>query len=582
MTGTSPAVDRRRFFHLAGGAAVAAATGSALGAAAAPGAATAVTTIGTAPAAPSVLLKAPGSASAAEIPLPPLPEQLEGGTVAPPSRTVPAPREAPEIEALLEEEPLPDVLPFEFNRDGYTAALEIPEHMMPWRDRATKWENVTPDTQHTYLDEAGVIQYRPDWDVPGYDQPVTQIQFGLGCVTSYRSEQDPTRKALFLTRAKAQAGRLLETRVEARGAWYFPYPFDFTHTTHSGVDYRAPWYSGMAQGEAISLFIQLSELDDVTEDERLLYLAAADRAFASLLRADDGTPWAVNRNSAGYLWIQEYPGNEPGTGDYTYNGMVFAMFGLWDYIRATGNELAAALFDGCCTTIDRYFPLLRNERWISFYCQTHRIPTASYHQHHINLFRQLHWQTGGPRFARMTDQLTDDYPSPNTPTGATIAFAAGTHTLYRFDTDADGDYVASKDDEELEKKTVTFARATQAPANKRRRIHNRGIYYRINAGAYTGWWIGEYYPNTYLIGEYLATVCHPNRTLTFPAAKQVTCYLVGTDGKLASPRTVSFTNPSNAPFDRRSIVNGRAMYRIAGGSLTGYWVWAGDITTDGR
>ncbi|MFH0175736.1 hypothetical protein ACIA6D_27565 [Streptomyces cacaoi] len=51
-----------------------------------------------------------------------------------------------------------------------------------------------------------------------------QIQFGLGCITSYRVETDPTR-----------------------GAWYFPYPFDFTHAEHSGVVYKAPWYSGMAR-----------------------------------------------------------------------------------------------------------------------------------------------------------------------------------------------------------------------------------------------------------------------------------------------------------------------------------------------
>ncbi|GAB3993005.1 hypothetical protein GCM10029992_03530 [Glycomyces albus] len=262
--------------------------------------------------------------------------------------------------------------------------------------------------------------------------------------------------------------------------------------------------------------------------------------------------------------------------------MVFAMFGLWDYIRATGDELAVALFDGACTTIDRYFPLLRNLRWISYYCQSHRIPTVTYHQHHINLLRQLHWQTSDPRFAQMTDQLTDDYPYPSVPAGSTIAFAAGTHTLYRYDTDADGDFVASKGDAELARKTVEFSRSTQAPANRRRRIKDRGIYYRISAGPYTDWWIGEYYPRAFLIGEYLPTICEPDRTLTFPANTDVTCYRLGTDGRFGSSRTVRFANPSNAPFDRRSIVNGRPMYRISAGALTGYWVWNGDVLADGR
>lgn len=513
-------------------------------------------------------------------PLPPLPDQLAGGRISRPSRRIPYAQGAPVPRQVAED--VPTRLPFSFNRNGYAIAADIPEHMRPWRDRPTRWENVTPDTRNTYLDGEGVIQYRPDWNEPGYDQPVTQIQFGLGCVTSYRTEQDPARKALFLTRAKAQAKRLIDKRVEARGAWYFPYPFDFSHAAHSGVSYRAPWYSGMAQGEAISLFVQLSELDGVTETERTLYRAAADGAFASLLRADDGTPWVVNKNASGYLWIQEYPGAEPGAGDYTYNGMVFAMFGLYDYYVATRNELALALYDGSATTIARYFPLLRNTRWISYYCQTHRIPTESYHQHHINLFRQLHWQTGSTDFAHHTDVLTDDFPSPPLRDGSTIAFAAGTHTLYRFATEADGGYDKGAQDAELEMKKVTFARATQAPASVRRRIQNRGIYYRISAGAYAGWWVGEVWPASFLRGEYLTTVYHPDRTLTFPGGNQpVDVYRFTEDGTASSIKTVSFANPSTAPTDRRAIVNGRPMFRITAGGLTGYWVAANDVTAEG-
>ncbi|CAM5420404.1 D-glucuronyl C5-epimerase family protein [Streptomyces aurantiogriseus] len=515
-----------------------------------------------------------------EAPLPPLPDQLAGGVVSPPSRRLPQRLGAPDLKTVRTNPPT--TLPFEFNVGGYRAVADLPEAMRPWRDRPTTWANVTPDTENTYLDSEGVILFRPSRSEPGYNQPVTQIQFGLGCITSYRTETDPARKALFLTRAKAQAKRLIDTRVETRGAWYFPYPFDYTHDVHTGISYKAPWFSGMAQGEALSLFIQLSQLDGVTAEEKTLYRAAADAAFASLLLADDATPWVINRNSAGYLWIQEYPGAEPGTGDYTYNGMIFAMFGLWDYIQETGNELAVQLYDGACTTIDRYFPLLRNQRWASYYCQTHRIPAITYHQHHINLFRQLHWQTGNPRFAHMTDVLTDDFPAGVLPAGSAIAFAAGTHTLYQFGTQADGDYDKKQEDVELARQTVTFTRATQAPANRRRRILGRGIYYRIDAGAYAGWWVGEYYPNVFLLGEYLPTVYHPDRTLTFPAGTEVTCYKFGTDGAVGSTRTVTFANPSNAPFDRRSVVNGRPMCRIAAGGLAGYWVWAGDVLTDGR
>ncbi|MGW7366816.1 D-glucuronyl C5-epimerase family protein [Streptomyces sp. NPDC054841] len=578
--GSRSALDRRRFIHLASSTALGTAISTAIGAALVGTDGSTALAADAGPGAPA----APGlqGRRAVAPPLPPLPDQPADGVISAPDQPVriPRTRSTPTAEAVRDD--MPTTLPFTFHTSGYTALPDLPEQLRPWRDRPTSWARITPDTEHTYLDPAGVIMYRPSRATAGYNQPVTQIQFGLGCITSHRTEKDPARKALFLKRAKAQAQRLIDTRVEARGAWYFPYPFDFTHRSHSGISYRAPWYSGMAQGEAISLFTQLSGLDGVTAAERSLYRAAADGAFASLLRGDDGSPWVVNRDSAGYVWIQEYPVAAPGASDCTYNGMIFAMLGLWDYVQATGNTLAARLYDGACTTMEHCFPTLRNQRWASYYCHTHRIPTPSYHQHHINLYRQLHWQTGSPRFAHMTDLLTDDFPAGFLPAGSPVAFAAGAHTLYRYDTDADGDYVASKGDAELARRTVTFSRPTQVPANRRRRIKGRGVAYRIAAGAYEGWWAGEAYPKAFLLGEYLPTVYRPERTLALPANRAVTCYRLGTGSRAGSTRTVTFAKSSTAPFDRRSLVNGRAMCRITAGGLAGYWVPASDVLTDGR
>ncbi|MCX4993868.1 D-glucuronyl C5-epimerase family protein [Streptomyces longwoodensis] len=465
-----------------------------------------------------------------------------------------------------------------FNRAGYQPLTDLPEPMRPWRDRPTRWENLSPTTGTYHLNSAGVYMYYPATGGP-YDHPVGQIQFGLGCIASHRTETDPARKALFLARAKAQADRLIATHDEARGAWWFPYPFAFTHAVHSGVSYQPPWYSGMAQGEAISLFCQLAQLDAVTDDERARYMAAADGAFASLQVTDDGYPWAVNINRSGYVWLQEYPGSQPGAGDYTYNGMIYAMFGLWDYYAATGSAEAATLYDGCATTIVRYFSLLRNPRWFSFYCQTHRIPAPTYHQHHIELFRQLHWQTGCADFADATDRLVDDVPAPRV--SGSVQFAAGTYTLYRFDTAADGAWVSAKADAELERKTVTFSRATQAPASMRRRIQDRGIYYRISAGAYEGWWVGEVWSSVYLLGTYLPTVYQPSRTITLPGdSAQVTAYKVGADGSVLDTQTVAAAASSSVPADRRAIVNGRPMYLLEAGELSGYWVPASSVTAD--
>lgn len=468
-----------------------------------------------------------------------------------------------------------------YQTTGYEIAVDLPDSMRPWRDRPIAYNNASPSTGTYHLDADGVyLYYAADGNV--YDHPVGQAQFALGCLASYRTETDPARQCLLLTRAKTQADRLITQHTEARGGWWFPYPFPFTHTVHTGVSYSPPWYSGMAQGEALSLFVQLAELDAITDEDRATYLSAAAATFASLQVADDGYPWAVNINSSDYVWIQEYPANPQGTGvsDYTYNGMIFAMFGVWDYYQATGSTEAAALYDGCATTISRYFPLLRNTRWFSYYCQQHRIPAPTYHQHHIELMHQLHWQTGSMDFAYFTDRLIDDVPGH---VSGTVQFEAGTHTLYRFDTDANGGWVSSKGDAQLESKSVTFSQDTRAPASMRRRIQDRGIYYLISAGAYTGWWVGENWSKAYLRGVFLPAIYRPDRTLTFPGGSvPVDTYKVATDGTVLDVKTVSYASPSNTPADRRAIVNGRPMFQITAGGLTGYWVPEAAVTAESQ
>lgn len=129
-------------------------------------------------------------------------------------------------------------------------------------------------------------------------------------------------------------------------------------------------------------------------------------------------------------------------------------------------------------------------------------------------------------------------------------------------------------------KKVTFTKATQAPVDVRRRIYGRGIYYRISAGAYAGWWVGEYYPNVFLRGVHLPTTYRPNRTATFPANVSITAIKFGSDGKTGTTKTVKFAKSSKAPFDQRAIVNGRPMLRITAGGLTGYWVPNGPVLAD--
>ncbi|MFE2579008.1 D-glucuronyl C5-epimerase family protein [Streptomyces sp. NPDC059378] len=580
MTGKRRAeIGRRRFIRLAGGGAA--------GVAVAGGGAVTAMASGVfespAPVDPfanmprSIALSLPSGSGEETIPVPELPDPLAGGTVSAPSATT----RMPYAIGTPTETDVPTTLPFEFQKAGYQIVPDLPEAMRPWRNRPTPWANVNLASGDYHLNADGVyMKYMADGT--SYDHPVGQIQFGLGCIAGYRVETDPARKAVFLDRARAQADRLIAKRVETRGAWYFPYPFDFTHAEHSGVVYKAPWYSGMAQGEAISLFAQLAALEDgLDAEQRALYRTAADGAFASLLRADNAGPWVVNKDRAGYLWIQEYPFKAAGTGDYTYNGMIFALFGVWDYHQLTGSELAAQLYDGACTTMARYFSLLRNPRWFSYYCQTHRIPANTYHHHHITLWQQLNWQTNSSVFAHQLDMLIEDVP-PGVKSGSVIAIAAGTHTLYKPNTKPDGSWDKAKADKILSTKKVTFARATQAPTDMRRRIQGAGVWYRISAGAYKGYWIGEAYPKAFLRGEHVGVTYKVPRTLTVAANASAEAISFGTNGLAGTLKTLKYSASHTLQFDRRAVVNGRSMVRVTSAELAGYWIPANQVITDGH
>ena len=132
-----------------------------------------------------------------------------------------------------------------------------------------------------------------------YDHPVAQASYGLGNVESYRT----TLRMAYLDRARRQADRLLSKATRAGSAWYFPYPFSFD--PHGLVTERrfGPWYSAMAQGQALSLFVRLAE----TTGE-LQYRTAAGAVFTTFLRPQgQATPWTVWVDHAGYLWLEEYP-----------------------------------------------------------------------------------------------------------------------------------------------------------------------------------------------------------------------------------------------------------------------------------
>ena len=133
-------------------------------------------------------------------------------------------------------------------------------------------------------DSSGAFIYRHT-DGRWYDHPVGQAQYVVNMLRNHRL--DPRQEYLDL--AVANADRLLKRAVRHQGAIFFPYGFDFA--LHGRGTMKAPWYSGMAQGVALSGFVRLWEL---TGEQK--WRDAADQTYRSfLVSRQAGAPWVDGR-----------------------------------------------------------------------------------------------------------------------------------------------------------------------------------------------------------------------------------------------------------------------------------------------
>ena len=292
-----------------------------------------------------------------------------------------------------------------------------------------------------------------------FDHPVAQASYGLANLSSY----DLTGDDRYLDRAIAQATRLVDTKIVSRDAWYFPFPFDFALHGRAAETLRAPWYSAMAQGMGVSLFVGLFQR---TNDDA--WSTAAAGAVASFRNPPEaGLPWVMHVDGDGYVWLEEYPVEPHSRSDFTFNGHVFATFGLYDYAMLTGDPLSILLFDGAATTTRRYGGALapdgfRSRSWLSAYCLRHGVLDAKYHAIVTQQLIGVHSLTADPLFARVSDSYRADYPANQ---ASRVRFAAGTWTGYVFDSQG----------RIVKRRTVGFSRTSTAPSDRYTRIKGRGL-----------------------------------------------------------------------------------------------------------
>lgn len=284
-------------------------------------------------------------------------------------------------------------------------------YLLPGKSHLTFWHETPTENTRASYDQLGEYymtfaekaDYRGQYDpagVPMLDyhgqiglqyNPIAIAQYGLGNFNAYMRTRDPERRRKFLAVSDWLCANLEQN---AFGIWVWNHKFDWEYrdTLH------APWYSGLAQGQGISLLVRTHR---ETNDQR--YLDAAQRAFESFLRstAEGGVVFADKQRDP---WIEEYLVDPP---THILNGFIWAAWGIYDCFLATGDQSASALFSRFTGTLARNLDRYDLGFW-SLYEQSgtrlKMIASPFYHRLHIVQLRILQKMTGNEFFSKVAER----------------------------------------------------------------------------------------------------------------------------------------------------------------------------------
>ena len=232
------------------------------------------------------------------------------------------------------------------------------------------------------LDENGVpmIAYGGKY----YYNPVTVSQFSLTEYGMYLRGTSPN-----LSRFWAGVNKLLELQ---RADGSFPYEFDFPYYLNARY-FHAPWTSGMAQGQALSVLARAWAL---TKDPG--YVEAGNRAFAFLAKSvtdggDTDDLRVLDPSLSSVIVAEEYPSEPPGV---VLNGFMFAMLGVYDWARVDSPKAnriqAEQYFQRCLHTLDHVLPYYEVGGLSAYdlgHLTYHRTPLVRAYYHAVHIY-ELH------------------------------------------------------------------------------------------------------------------------------------------------------------------------------------------------
>ena len=287
-------------------------------------------------------------------------------------------------------------------------------YLVGGKSHLTFWHETPAETPHASANELGEYymlfaekaDYSGPCDARGIPQldyhghigpqynPIAIAQYGLGNYNFWRRSAGPARKRKFFLVADWLVAHL-EQNPRGLAVWNHHFNWEYRDTLN------APWYSGLAQGQGISLLVRAH--NDSGESR---YLDAAQRAFAGFQHSieEGGVSFT---DECGDLWFEEYIVSPP---THILNGFIWALWGVRDYFLATHDPSAKELFSRGVRTLLHNLDRYDLGFWSLYEQSGTRLPMVAspfYHQLHIVQLRVMHRLTGEEKFAEVADRWQD-------------------------------------------------------------------------------------------------------------------------------------------------------------------------------
>jgi hypothetical protein len=283
-------------------------------------------------------------------------------------------------------------------------------YLLPGKSQLTFWHETpaanpqatTNELGEYYMVFAEKADYRGHYDsagVPLLDyhgqiglqyNPIAIAQWGLGNYNLFVRTRSQQRRAKFLAASDWLSAHLEQNHSKL---WVWNHHFDWEYRT----PLKAPWYSGLAQGQGISLLVRAAKETGVSR-----HIEAAQRAFQSFLRSTE-EGGVLFTDEQGNIWLEEYIVSPP---THILNGFIWAAWGVYDYFLFTGDKVAQELFARCVQTLRVNLKRYDLGFWSLYEQSGTRLPMVAspfYHQLHIVQLREMARLTGEEIFSRYAD-----------------------------------------------------------------------------------------------------------------------------------------------------------------------------------